>query len=168
VMHNPYFAMFYGIVARLVVYYAAIGVKDEIDFIFDEQVDQIDKVLPSWREFKELAPPQYQGYLGHQPNFYNDQKVVALQAADLHAGWVRKMAGAELSGLTLPDPPWGTEVGTKIKQLVHFWGPDWLEDLYQRLYGYKPTRFTYSFGYGLLLSGMGCGPTRNSRHAVGL
>jgi hypothetical protein len=70
--------------------------------------------------------------IGSPPTFKNDRKVVALQAADLHAGWVRQLNGAEYEGRPLPVPPWGDR-GSSIVRTNWIMDEDVAKDLHEKL-----------------------------------
>ncbi len=144
-LRNPYWHCFYGIVMRIMRHLDSQGSDDDIQLVFDEQHMQEPRVMEGWREFIKGAPPEWQKRIFGPPHFLDDKKVVALQAADLHAGWLRELDGAHIEGRKLPKPIWG-ERADHIRKL------NWVMDdviaaqVYTAVYGHRP--ITYSFAYG--------------------
>jgi Protein of unknown function (DUF3800) len=147
VMKNPYTISFYQIISRLVRHYVSIGTKEKIEFVFDHQGAQMNKVLAAWEEFLRLSPPEYKDYLtSHPPSFHSDKDVVALQAADLHAGWVHMLDSAAILNKPIPQPIWGSK-GEAMVRLFWELNEENAEKLYEALYKRKPVRFSYLFQY---------------------
>lgn len=65
-----------------------IPLDEQVDFIFDEKSEEA--LLPPWNEYVANRPAEVREFFGAKPLFANDQKFLALQAADLWAWWVRK------------------------------------------------------------------------------
>ncbi len=151
-MRFPYMPSFFGIITRLVRHYEPLGVKDKIEFIFDYQpggADQMGTIHKEWQNFLKMAPKEQREYLhNHPPSFLDDQEVIALQAADLHAGWVFDLDSAIELGKPPPSPPWG-DVGKHIVRLNWVMTEDVAISMHQVFYGFKPLKFTYTFRYGL-------------------
>jgi hypothetical protein len=150
VMRNPYGLLFFGVVGRLVRHYNLAGVTPQkIDFIFDYQPGgKMGEIQRGWDDFIKWAPEADRKFLhNHPPSFLDDKQIVALQAADLHAGWVHMLDSASLIGQPIPQPLWGQSAG-KLTRVYWEMTEDWAEGLFQQLYGYKPIRFGYTFGYG--------------------
>jgi len=110
--------------------------------VFDEQRDQIARVLGTWQQFLDTMPDDLRPYVGKLPGF---ERSAALQSADLHAGWVRLLNAAPLEGRALPKAPWGDR-GKRITRLVWQMTYEGIDLAYRELYGRKPVRATYVFG----------------------
>jgi hypothetical protein len=119
-IHYPYFVSFYGIIAQLVEYLSSIGSEEKVDFIFDTQHGQMDKVLASWEAFLSLAPPAARKIMGDPPIFRDDKRTLPLQAADLIAGLKREQADDVFYDRPSPDPPWGDRA-SNIQSLERYW-----------------------------------------------
>ena len=72
----------------------------EIDFIFDEQVGEMNRILSAWEEFKNLAPVP-NNHLGSVPIFRDEKKFLPLQAADMLAWFIRQRT---VDGLSKKPP----------------------------------------------------------------
>jgi Protein of unknown function (DUF3800) len=112
----PYFLMFHGLMAGIVSEFLRVRPDlEQIDFIFDDQPGQMAKLSAEWIKFKNVAPPQYKRLLGDPPIFRNDKTTLPLQAADMHAWYVRQLSIAELAGAPLPNAPGLRLVGSWIR-----------------------------------------------------
>lgn len=62
----------------------ASGVNEKIDFIFDEQVMDQEKIFAAWKEQKNKDNKRIgvSRLIGNSPSFANDREVLPLQAAD--------------------------------------------------------------------------------------
>jgi hypothetical protein len=149
-VRNPYLPSFFGIISRLARHYGDLGVNEKIEFAFDYQpgADSMGMAQAGWELFRSTAPPKYRALLSdHPPTFHSDRDIVALQAADLHAGWTRAIQEADLLGAEIPRPPWG-EIGSRIKRVAYVWTPRLAEAVFEEMFGWKPPRFTYTFHEG--------------------
>ena len=140
VLKNPYTMAFYGLISRLTRYCAAVGIQDKVEFVFDYQPGgQMEKVLQGWDEFlKSGAIGSGAKFLTeHPPTFQSDKDIVALQAADLHAGWIYMLDSASFRNQPIPQPIWG-DAGSKLVR--HYWEltVEQAEDLYEMVRGHKP------------------------------
>ena len=61
----------------------------EVRFIFDNTFDK-KGVWAAWDQFVESSPEQSRALFGEAPHFDDDKKLIALQAADFIAGYVRE------------------------------------------------------------------------------
>jgi len=138
---NPYLHCFYGIVMRIMRHLVSHGIDDQIQFVFDEQ--HMHEPLEGWSEFIRGAPPEWQKRIFGPPHFLDDKKVVAVQAADLHAGWLRELDGANVEGRELPKPIWGSRAD-HIRRLNWVMDEEVAAQLYAMVHGHRP--ITYTFG----------------------
>lgn len=108
VLRHPYALCFYQIIMRLFRHYSGLdGPLPKIEFIFDDQPDQRDRVMQGWDKFvKAAAAMTFGAMIGSPPSFKSDKDKLPLQAADLHAGWVRESYTAEFLGKPIPTPIW--------------------------------------------------------------
>lgn len=83
---NPYYFMFFGLISCIYKFQRSRGRSEKIEFIFDEQVDQENIVIPIWTSFRQSSPPEVRDMLSGTINFLNDKTVLPLQAADFCAG----------------------------------------------------------------------------------
>jgi len=142
-VRNPYVLSFFGIIARVAGYMHQAGIEDKVEFVFDYQPTSMNQVLEGWELFKRNAPPKFRRFLTeHPPNFLDDKQFVALQAADLHAGWAR-IRNELLTG-TDPEPIWGKDKGSKIRSLIKIWDEHACSTVFEEMFGYKPAAFSGS------------------------
>ena len=119
---HPYFLLFYGAVTSLAQHFASTGLKEPIDFIFDSQPDQMKRILETWEMLGKHGDPKIRSLVTNPPIFRNDKLVLPLQAADLHAWWVRRMCDSYLTGRPRRDAPFsGARPSLKIPMLEMFW-----------------------------------------------
>jgi hypothetical protein len=149
-VRNPYYISFYGIAARLVTYLSKSGSKEKVEFIFDFQPgsDQMREAQEGWANFREMAPPEMLAHVQvHPPSFLDDKDVVALQAADLHAGWTRE-ALMKLEHGEQALPPWHPS-GGKITSTSVSWSLEGLSTIFQTMFGFSPLMISYTLEYGI-------------------
>jgi hypothetical protein len=146
---NPYFISFFGIVALLATLLSRMNSDEKVEFIFDYQPgsDSMGEVQQGWEDFTALAPPEVTRYLqNHPPTFLDDKDVVALQAADMHAGWSRDQLGMLDRGQP-PIPLWLPK-GGKLRTHTKSWDPHDLVDMFEYAFGVRPMLGSYTFRHG--------------------
>lgn len=148
----PYVPSFFGIISTLVRHLASQGIEEKIEFVFDFQPggsDQMGTIQKEWSNFVEIADPVFRKYLhNHPPSFLDDQSVIALQAADMHAGWLYDLASALEENRPIPTPIWG-DIGAGVFRLTWSMNDKVAEEMHYKILGYRPIRFTFTFQYGL-------------------
>ena len=118
---QPYFLMFHSLMAGIVQAFSNVRQDlERIDFIFDDQPGQMERMPVEWAKFKRVGPPSLTKYLGDPPIFRSDHATVALQAADMWAWYVRVWRSAELAGEHPPDAPWAPAGGVMDTVTWHF------------------------------------------------
>lgn len=145
--NNPYFLLFFGVVHRICTYCQNQGIKDKVDFVFDNQPEHISKVLDAWNAFVSSAPEDAKEILGDPPIFRSDKTTLPLQAADFCAGWLRTMNRAVAERKEVPDPVWSKIAGNIAHRIKRFYYvAEWWDakELYKQLFGREP--ITYTFG----------------------
>ncbi|MER8544750.1 DUF3800 domain-containing protein [Mesorhizobium sp. M1169] len=148
-IRTPYYPMVFSLIGRLLEYQAKRGITDRTEFVFDVQPGKIEYVLAAWEQFRRNAPAELLHLISpNPPSFQSDTDVVPLQAADLYAGWSRRLNVAALNGESEPVAPWGNK-GSRIRAIGRLWDEDFADRVYAELYGYPPVKFTYSFQYGM-------------------
>jgi Protein of unknown function (DUF3800) len=145
-IRNPYSLAFYAIISIVFKYLTSIGYDDNMDFIFDTQDDQVDNVRDGWRFYASNLPDDQRKKIGY-PNFYDDKRVLPLQAADMFAGWTRRMDAALLTGELIPRTNW-SERAPEIKKLGWVMDEAKAAEMYFKLHGHWRQRVTGHFGYG--------------------
>jgi hypothetical protein len=101
---NPYYFAFYAVVAGVAREQKKYGMENPIDFVFDDQVMEKDKIVRAWDSLKANADSR--DLIGSVPTFLDDKKFKPLQAADLAAWWIRKLATEEPDGVRRVNMPW--------------------------------------------------------------
>jgi hypothetical protein len=66
-----------------------LPLDETVDFFFDEHADK-KKIRDTWDAYVANSPENHRKFMRAKPIFRNDRDVVALQAADLMAGWTRE------------------------------------------------------------------------------
>lgn len=150
-LNNPYILSFYGIVSRLLRHFAGRTDIDKIEFVFDYQPDRgrdsMRRVQEGWDAFYATSPPKFKALLNkHPPSFLSDSEFIALEAADLQAGWVRMVNVNAFAGNPPIEPPWGAGLMPKNIRLSWTLGPDQAANLRNELFG---PGFTYTFRHDL-------------------
>jgi hypothetical protein len=79
------------------------------------------------------------------PIFRDDKRVVALQAADMLAGWTRRLEAAAINGEPMPSTVW-SERGAEVRRLNWEMNRTVAEEFFHTLNGYWKPKITYSFG----------------------
>lgn len=98
---NPYFMLFYALVAN-VVRHAPADISEKIEFIFDNQPGQERIIRENWDSFINRIPEEYRGRIAGSPIFRDDRDILPLQAADLHAGYRRMLNASDYRGVGEP------------------------------------------------------------------
>lgn len=89
-LRNPYFPLFYGLIANTARLLRAENCSGKIRFIFDGQ-GGLGKNTSVWfRSVRSSLPAELGSYLSDAPKFENDKAVPALQAADALAWHLRR------------------------------------------------------------------------------
>jgi hypothetical protein len=137
-LEYPYFMLFHGVVTCIAQYLAKSG-NEPIDFIFDTQPDQKKKMLEGWELFVSVSGDAHRALIRKPPTFRDDKRVLPLQAADLHAWWVRKMCDSYLRGRPERKPPFPeNKESLNLPILTMFWKQDALQRMYASLSGSIP------------------------------
>jgi hypothetical protein len=102
----PFQMLLYSLVVLVVRAFAAQGVTS-VEFIFDRQPGQEERIRREWTRLREAAPPQLRSVLAAVPRFADDKVETGLQAADLYAWWVRRWVSFYTDETQPPAPPWG-------------------------------------------------------------
>jgi hypothetical protein len=90
---SPYFLCYFGAMTVLANHLALVpgGKVFPIDFIFDEQGSIIEMEAMQWHYVVKLAMPEnITGFMGRNPRFEDDIKILPLQAADMLASTLRR------------------------------------------------------------------------------
>ena len=66
------------------------GIDEPLDFIFDRQQELESPVQDAWDALARMSLDGVPRNLGKRPQFNDDKLSMPLQAADLHAWWVRR------------------------------------------------------------------------------
>jgi hypothetical protein len=138
-LEYPYFILFHGVVTSIAQHLAKSGHAEPIDFVFDTQPDQMKKMLKGWELFVSRSGDAHRALIKKPPVFRDDKRALPLQAADLHAWWVRKMCEAYLLGKPERKPPFpqGKE-SLSLPVIEMFWRQDALQRMYASLSGTIP------------------------------
>lgn len=105
---------------------SAIPKEEAVDFIFDKGTGHENYIRTNWPAFIDNQPEEIKQLYGKTPDFADDVEVVALQAADFWAWWVREWF--EEDSPEYPDLPerlkngefdgWRGKRGTPVSMIV--------------------------------------------------
>jgi hypothetical protein len=138
-IEHPYFLLFHGVATCIAQHLAKTGHQGPIEFIFDTQPDQMKKMLEGWELFVSVSGNNHRALLEAPPMFRNDKIALPLQAADLHAWWVRRMCESYLLGKSELKPPFpGNRESLKLPVLEMFWRENALRRMHASLSGSIP------------------------------
>lgn len=118
VLRHPYYFMIYDLASRVAIYLEKVGFADKVQFIFDEQRGQQEAIEGSWR--RTIETDSIKNIITDYPIFRSDRSVMALQAADLSAGYLRRDLVEHLGGREHKEPPWIANM-IKTDILGKFW-----------------------------------------------
>ena len=90
--NDPYFFLFYGMIAQMSLWSHKEPNFGPVDIIFDNQNKIGDKALGWYDFFKANTTPETQGMLGKKPEFKDEKEELPLQAADMFAWYRRRHA----------------------------------------------------------------------------
>lgn len=127
----PYHLMFHSLMSGIVTEFSKYGLQ-QVDFVFDEQPGQMERMAVEWSKFKNAAPPQFKSLLGDPPAFRNDETTLPLQAADMYAWYVRAINKSAINGEPEPPAPWAPAGGT-LNTVMWPWKRAGLERAYAAL-----------------------------------
>jgi hypothetical protein len=132
----PYSVLLFSLVSNTIQRFDYPDV-DRIDFVFDIQNGQSKYIIDQWDIFKRSAPDRLKSRLGDPPIFRSDETTLPLQAADLYAGWVRRIAPFLSAGKVPPSPPWVDQEQT-LDSYVDYFTAEGLIGAYAALFGKHP------------------------------
>lgn len=105
ILRHPYFFMIYDLVSRVAIFHEETGYDGQIQFIFDEQHGQQEAIETSWYRTLE-TDSGVKKIMAPYPIFRSDRSVMALQAADFAAGYLRRDLIEHFAGRERPLSPW--------------------------------------------------------------
>jgi hypothetical protein len=88
--NDPYFLASFSMMVMVSDLEEKYGITEPVDFIFDNQEGMEIPVRDAWNELRSFSPDGVRRRLGRRPEFDDDKVSMPLQAADLHAWWVRR------------------------------------------------------------------------------
>ena len=90
---NPYFLQYATLIQHLHHHKFTSGYSDDVTFLFDKHSVNMNEVAELYHKIRGSAPDMFEriGISIDPPNFYDDQKIVPLQAADMAAYTVRRL-----------------------------------------------------------------------------
>jgi hypothetical protein len=88
--NDPYFLASFTMMVMISQSQERCGIDEPLDFIFDRQQELESPVQEAWDELAHMSLDGVPRRLGERPQFSDDKVSMPLQAADLHAWWVRR------------------------------------------------------------------------------
>jgi hypothetical protein len=101
---NPYYFAFYAVVSGVARQQHNYGLQNPIDFVFDDQAMEKDKIVRAWDNLRKKSDSR--ALIGSVPAFLDDKKFKPLQAADMIAWWIRKLRTDEPDHVERVTRPW--------------------------------------------------------------
>jgi hypothetical protein len=93
---------------------------DDIELYFDDQMHEKDRMVKAWDWAKSNATiesPKLKRILNITPHFCDDKSLLPLQAADLHAWWIRRRYVERATGVGKMEAPWRSATTIKYMQV---------------------------------------------------
>jgi hypothetical protein len=104
-LDNPYYFGFYVMMMQVLLpMVQSLGDKAELEVIYDENIQEAEKVKSGYREFLAQTPEAKQ--LRREPRSENDDKFMPLLAADLLAWHMRRDFSERQQGREHQDTVW--------------------------------------------------------------
>jgi hypothetical protein len=147
-MDDPYWLTFYTIMMEMVRYELRMGIKEKVDFIFDEQKGKSKLVQKFWDSYVEAAPPEAKPLLGGRPIHRSDLEFLPLQAADLIAWHIRRNEHE----MRLHGHPYKSSVWDRLST-INLVGWEWTKPTLRELF--SRVRRKYRFPYDVDRRGLG-------------
>ena len=102
---NPYYFMTAVLLTEVARNLEKFGLpRGPVQFVFDNQFMEQERVLQAWEWAKSVANPNPPDLLSHtlvsNPVFRDSKATKPIQAADMHAGWLRRTFHQRLLGQT--------------------------------------------------------------------
>ncbi|MBN9287006.1 MAG: hypothetical protein BGO43_11520 [Gammaproteobacteria bacterium 39-13] len=94
-LNNPYYFALRALVQHVNINLEKLGIDEHVKFIFDYQTEAIH-LKENWKYMYESVTEDLRKLLDREPIFMNDNEKLALQTADMWAGFVRKWAAQGL------------------------------------------------------------------------
>jgi hypothetical protein len=89
---HPFYLAAISMITKTVRAREALGIEYGIDFVFDDQMHEKRHLIATWKNVMRVVQldPEIERLLPIVPQFANDKDVLPLQAADMHAWWMRR------------------------------------------------------------------------------
>lgn len=102
---TPYALTYYALIWATLQSMQSCGLKDTVNFIFDEQLRLSDDVQALWGQFAQnIARSELAPHLGSRPIHGSEKQYIPLQAADLLAWHIRRWYDADSRGEKFESP----------------------------------------------------------------
>jgi hypothetical protein len=107
---HPVYCAFCSLVPHLAILInKCFSPSDIIELHFDTQMNEEKRILTAWHFAQHNAivgSPTLRQILSTVPHFCDDKSVLPLQAADLHAWWIRRRHVERMTGGERLEAPW--------------------------------------------------------------
>jgi hypothetical protein len=123
----PYWLMYHAIMELVYRWELANGIREKINFIFDEQFKQSDMAQASWSVYYDQSPAEFKELFGDRPVHKNNVDTWPLQAADMLAWHIRRSYYEQESGNTFFSPT--MEVLRSIGGAHDLWTKERLQEI---------------------------------------
>jgi hypothetical protein len=130
---NPYYYGLVSLIDGVIRRQIECGMKERIDFIFDERPMEQSKLLSVWDAAVHDSPEYVKSMIGSTPDFKKDtgpDGLRPLQAADLEVWWLRRRWLEKLRGLPRLEYPWDPAA---IPAVMSFSGEAELKAMHEKM-----------------------------------
>lgn len=106
---SPYYHALFGLIDVVIRRQIECGMKERIDFIFDEGRHESEEIQKVWPAIMRDSPDYIKSMIGGTPVFKPDTGIDGLrplQAADLEAWWTRRRIREKILGIPRLEYPW--------------------------------------------------------------
>jgi Protein of unknown function (DUF3800) len=142
-LRSPYYFLAYEMMKELPAFQSYFDIGGGIDFIFDEQVGEMDKIIAAWNDFKSLSGVPWKKQ-SSVPKFRDEKKVLPIQAADMLAWIVRKRTEDGILKLPPTQPPLFKVDRKDVPMLMFVYDKSYISSFFERVV--HGPRLKFSFG----------------------
>jgi len=122
---DPYFLALFSMMTMISELEDKYGITEPVDFTFDYQQGMERPIQAAWDALKSSSSSGVRRRLGRRPEFDDDKVSMPLQAADLHAWWMRRGFRDETENRERLSPIWKqtkelTSIGIRMDEAQIF------------------------------------------------
>jgi len=118
---HPFYCAFSVLAPLLALNIAEFGLQcGKLELYLDDQMREKYRMLKAWdwaRENAVIESPKLREILASTPCFCDDKSILPIQAADLHAWWIRRRYVERATGQPRLEAPWKSANTIKYMQV---------------------------------------------------